>query len=95
MGPWCNGSISGSNPAGQSSNLWGPAIDIGVERIGRNWIIQIKTSEECFTRPSQCLLYGAIGVVAAQQIVVLFASVQIRYHAPYISVVQLNRTIAF
>lgn len=35
MSPWCNGSISGSNPAGQSSNLWGLAIDIGVERIGR------------------------------------------------------------
>ena len=24
-GPWCNGSIRGSNPLGQSSNLWGPA----------------------------------------------------------------------
>ena len=29
-----------------------------MERIGRNWIIQIKTSGECFTQPSQCLLYG-------------------------------------
>ena len=26
MGPWCNGSIRGSNPLGQSSNLWGLAI---------------------------------------------------------------------
>ena len=23
---WCNGSIRGSNPLGQSSNLWGRAI---------------------------------------------------------------------
>ena len=27
--PWCNGSIRGSNPLGQSSNLWGRAIHIG------------------------------------------------------------------
>ena len=30
---WCNGSIRGSNPFGQSSNLWGRAIHISVNRI--------------------------------------------------------------
>lgn len=55
---WCNGSMSVSKTVGESSSLSTPAIDIGVERIGRNWIIQIKTSGECFTQPSQCLLFG-------------------------------------
>ena len=64
---WCNGSIRGSNPLGQRSNLWGRAIHINIGGR-RSWRVGTGCKPVAFglvsSNPTSPTKYGRVTAAA-------------------------------